>query len=123
DLAENLRLQDFPLDVGNDLCPNLPTVAVQQSHNNRFGLPMLCALHLEPSSAVHFLRLRSDVGFVHFDRSTSHLFRWDFAKGKADTMEQEPCGFLCHSRAAVNLPAAHPVLTVGNHPHCHEPLV
>ncbi len=94
----------------------------QDSHNRGFVLgssfgdanPALVLMH-EASRAAN-------ESFVHFDFAT-HFTERLILQGEPDAMKHEPRRLLGNLESAANFIGANPVLAVGEHPSCREPLV
>lgn len=71
---------------------------------------------------VHVPSLATDEGFVHFDFSADFAERL-ILQGEPDAMKHEPCRLLSDTESAGHFVGANPVLAVGQHPSCGQPLV
>jgi len=109
-----------PDDVQDHARGFLGSVALQQSHDgsHRNGAS---ALGL-PLSLVHVAGLAADESLVHFHIARELADR-PVLNRQPDSMQHEPCGFLCHTERAAKLARTDSVLGIQDHPEGGQPLI
>src|SRR5579864_520283 len=124
DIISNKGLQNVTLSILKNLSSHF-AATFQNSTNDNFisaafghsGLSHFGALLL-----VHEAGLTAYVGFIYFDVPLKFSLCF-LVQGQAESLQDEPCCFLCDLESAVNFQTAHSVLAIDQHPKSGHPLI
>src|SRR5580692_1641600 len=122
DIAANVILHDNLGAVRDDRSADT-SIAFEHSQHDSLTSFLIFLLKANSPALVHIANLPADEGFIDFDLAVKHSAGQFILHGEPNSVPHEPRGFLSDAKSSMELPGAIPVLAIGNHPGCGEPLV
>jgi hypothetical protein len=123
---QNLALQSFPFDVGQNLGSDCATIAIKQTHDRSLtDASTAFSINLLAASFVHVPHRTADEGFVGFNlvSGTADLPKVLFLESHANALQHEPCRLLGNVQRSAKFVRADAVLAIDQHPDSSHPLI
>jgi hypothetical protein len=123
---QNLALQGFPFDVGQNLGSDGAAIAVEQSdYRSLADTSTAFAINLLAASLVHVPHRTADESFVGFNLAsgTADLPEVLFLESQSNALQHEPCRLLSNVQRSAKFVRADAVLAIDQHPYSSHPLI